>query len=654
MNNAEKTNMLLGVDYYPEQWPDEMMDADFDRILELGCNVIRIGEFAWHRMEREEGKFDFSYFDNVINKAKEKGLNVIFGTPTATPPAWLIKKNPDILSQFEDGSVRNYGGRHVYCFNSSVYKEACKRIITELAGHYRDEKAIIAWQIDNELGHEGSDTCWCPRCRSAFDEYLKGIFGGDIDLLNSEYGTAFWSQEYNDFSEIPLPGPTITTHNPALRLDWERFCSQSIVEFAKMQSDLIHKIIPDAVVIHDFPGGGLGKHVDYSGVSKYIDKVAYNNYPVWGGQKEPLAASEIAFGLDYMRGLKDGNFWITEAIMGAQGHDITGFLPRPGQAKMWSWQGAARGCDGLMYFRYRGATKGAEQFCYGVIDADNVPRRRFFEVQSFFDEVKQYEDVLTAPIKSDIAVLYDYDSLASFRIQQQSLLFDCETEMKRLHSVFFGAGQMVDVIPASRDFSRYKIVVVPNMIVTDSELLDRLKEFAASGGILVVTYRTSIKDRRNNLVFGKTIPVDCNDLLGLFVEETESVQEYDCIPLISANGDEASAGIFRDMIVPLEAEVLYRYKDKFYSHYAAITHNCYKKGSVYYIGTTPDSDTLKKVIYAAIDEAGLERLNLPYGVEFVTRESKTRRVKILINHNDYKTEALGYILEAFETKIIDE
>lgn len=643
--------MLLGVDYYPEQWDSAIMEADMDRILELGCNVIRIGEFAWHQMEPEEGKFDFSYFDGVIDMAKKKGLQIIFGTPTATPPAWLIHKHPDILSQFPDGSSRAFGGRHTSCYSSLPYWEHCTRIVTELARHYKDEKAIVAWQIDNELGHEGSDQCWCPRCRAKFQNFLREKFGGDIHALNETYGTTFWSQEYNSFAEIPLPTPTIATHNPALRLDWERFCSWNIRSFAAFQAKLLHEIIPGAVVMHDFPGGGLGKRVDYSGVAQELDRVAYNNYPVWGGQKEPLSPGEIAFGLDYIRGLRGENFWITEAIMGAQGHDITGFLPRPNQAKLWSWQGMAHGCEGLMYFRYRGATKGAEQFCYGILDADNIPRRRFFEVQSFFQEVRPYEQVLTTPVHSDVAILYDFDALASFRIQQQSCLLDCEREMKRLHSCLFRAGQSVDVIPASRDFSHYKLVLVPNLIVTDPDFAAQLKAYVAGGGVAVVTYRTAVKDRDNNLVFGKNTPVDCGDLLGLYVEETESVQAYDCIPIAGEKGG-GTAGIFRDMVVSQGAQVLWHYDDPFYRSYAAITRNAYGQGAAYYLGTTPEQAILDQVLGQAMEEVGLEWLDLPEGVESVLRGEGDSQVRILLNHNETPVYALGQELAPFQVKVL--
>lgn len=647
--------MLLGVDYYPEQWDENLMDEDMDRILELGSNVIRIGEFAWHLMEKYEGGYDFSFFDKVIEKAKSKGLKVIFGTPTATMPAWLAKKYPEVLSQFPNGTKRTFGGRHVYCFSSHIYKMYCEKIVTELALHYKDEKAIVAWQIDNELGHEGSDVCWCENCRKAFNSYLETKFKGDIDSLNETYGTAFWSQEYNSFDEIPLPAPTITTHNPALRLDFERFCSDNIESFAEMQGEIIKSIIPDAVIMHDFPGGGLGKHVDYSKVSSHLDKVAFNNYPVWGGQKYPIAPNEIAFGLDYIRGLKGENFWITEAIMGAQGHDITGFLPRPNQAKMWSWQGMARGCDSLMYFRYRGATKGAEQFCYGILDADNVKRRRFYEVQNFFTEAKKYEDVLSSPVKSDICIVYDYDSLASFRIQQQSILLDCENEMKRYHKLFYDVNKMVDVIPASRDFSQYKIVIVPHMIVGKGDFLTRLKEYAENGGCVIMTYRTAIKDENNNLTFGKVIPVDCCDLAGAYIEETESVQEYDCIPLAGEGenkGKTGTAGIFRDMLVPESAETLYRYDDDFYKGFSAVTRNAFGKGRVYYMGTTPDESILKEIAKDAMDFTGIEATESPDGIEVVERESQSRKVKIIMNHNYTEASYNGVTLAPFEVKVI--
>lgn len=317
----------------------------------------------------------------------------------------------------------------------------------------------------------------------------------------------------------------------------------------------------------------------------------------------------------------------------------------------------ARGCDSLMYFRYRGATKGAEQFCYGILDADNVKRRRFYEVQSFFSEAKEYEDVLSSPVKSDVCIVYDYDSLASFRIQQQSILLDCEREMKRYHKLFYDVNKTVDVIPSDRDFSQYKIVIIPHMIVGKEEFLTRLREYAEKGGCVIMTYRTAIKDENNNLTFGKVIPVDCCGLAGAYIEETESVQEYDCIPLAGEgenSGKTASAGIFRDMLVPETAETLYRYDDDFYRGFSAITRNSFGKGRVYYMGTTPEEKVLKEIAAEAMAFAGTEPLESPEGVEIVERSSEERTVKFIINHNYFPASWGPVTLAPFEVKAITE
>ena len=648
--------MLLGVDYYPEQWDISIMEEDLANIKELGSNVIRIGEFAWHLMEKEEGKYDFSFFDTVIKKANEYGLKVIFGTPTATIPAWLVKKYPEILSEFENGEKRTFGGRHIYCFNSEVFYKYSEKIIRELANHYKDEKNIVAWQIDNEFGHEGSDECYCPKCHRAFQEFLRNKFNNSIDELNKTYGTTFWSQEYNSFEEIPVPKKTITTHNPALRLDWERFRSKSIVDYSNFQVELLKSIIPDCVVIHDFPGGGLDKHVDYSKVAQKLNVVAFNNYPVWGGQKEPIPPHEIAFGLDYIRGLKRENFWITEAIMGAQGHDITGFLPRPNQAKMWSCQGMARGCSSLIYFRYRGATKGAEQFCYGILDADNKKRRKFYEVKDFFHNIIKYEDILEQPIKSKVAIVYDYDSLASFRIQKQSILLDCHQEMKKFYKPFYDSNIMVDIISEDKDFSEYKILILPVMIIWKKELTEKVKEFAKNGGIVVMTYRTAVKDIDNNLTLGEMLPVGYNDFVGAYVEETESLQEYNSLDLEGEgifNGIKGKGGVFRDMLVSKGAEVLFRYNDKFYDTFSAVTKNSYGKGKVYYIGCSPEEAILKLIVDDILNSAELQKTLSPDNVEIVVRENGDKQIKIYINHNDYEVKVENICLKPFEYKIIN-
>lgn len=649
--------MFLGVDYYPEHWNEDMLEEDLNNIIELGGNVIRIGEFAWHMMESKEGKFDFSYFDHVINEAKKKGLKVIFGTPTATMPAWLAKKHPDVLGEFEENTKRVFGGRRQYCFNSKTYYKYSETIIRELANHFKEEEAIVAWQIDNEFGHEGSDVCYCNECKKTFREYLRKTYNNDIDKLNEIWGTRFWSQTYNDFEEIPIPAKTITTHNPSLRMEWERFRSLSVENYAKFQVEILKEILgEDSVIIHDFSGGYFDKSFDFSKVAKHIDVVAYNNYPVWGGQKEPIPPHEIACGLDFMRGAKRQNFWITEAIMGAQGHDVIGYLPRPNQAKMWSYQAMAHGCNSLMYFRYRGATKGAEQYCYGIIDQDNRKRRKFYEVQEFFKDMKENEHVINSEIKSEVAVVYDYESMASFRIQRQSFLMDYKNEVYRLYRPFYENNINIDVISSDVEFSDYKVLLIPTMIVFKPEVQEKIKEFVKNGGKVVFSFRTAVKDYYNNLTLGELNPSFYNELIGGFVEEVESLQEGQDVKVKGRDeftGIEGSGTVFRDMLKTTTAESLFMYDDEFFNELSAITLNKYGYGEVYYIGTGVDNDIMNIIAKKVLSEANIEVIESEDGIEVVKRKVNNEEYYFIMNHTALTKEFNGICLSAYESKIIN-
>lgn len=321
---------------------------------------------------------------------------------------------------------------------------------------------------------------------------------------------------------------------------------------------------------------------------------------------------------------------------------------------MWFYQGMAHRCNSMMYFRYRGATKGAEQFCYGVIDADNVKGRKFYEVQSFFRDIRQYSQAMDAPIHSDVAIVYDYDSLASFRIQRQSILLDCQNEMKKLYKAFHDVNVPVDVIPAEADLSGYKVVLLPQMIITKPEFRARAEEFVRKGGTLVLTYRNAVKDGDNNIPFGEVIPVGYTGLAWVKIVETESLQELDAFPLIGEGdfaGSQGRGGIFRDMLAVQDAEVLYRYGDPFYQEYAAVTRRKEGSGTVYYLGCGMEETLTAKIMGQIMADCAIETVPSDKGVEVVTRGGEGQRVRMYINHNDREARAGSVTLKPFECKI---
>lgn len=646
--------MYLGVDYYPEHWPKEWLESDLSDILALGANVVRIGEFAWHLMEPQEGHMDFSYFDQVIEKAKSMDLKVIFGTPTATFPAWLAQKHPEILSQDAFGHIRAFGGRRLYCYNSKVYLEYSLKIVKALVSHYSDETNVVAWQIDNEFGHEGSDDCYCNACHKEWHRYLKSKYG-NIELLNDTYGTVFWGQTYNSFEEVPMPIPTITTHNPSLKLDWARFRSESLNAFAREQIDMVRSLKGShQQITHNLFGGFFDRKYDQNPLSSLLDVVSYDNYPVWGGLREPLEPGHIAMTLDYQYGLKQQPYWIMEQLMGAQGHDVIGYRPRPGQGRLWSWQAMARGCESLLYFRDRTMNKGQEQYCQGLIDADNRKGEKYQEAKQFFGEVSAILPKLKPLKKSSVAVVYHYDNIRSWHEQPQSESFDFTNELLRMYLPFHDLNIPVDVISIEKDWSDYRVVLLPVQQLMDGALQSKMTNFVASGGILMASFRLGIKDFDNNLFLGDVVPAGLNQLFGIEVTGYESLHSDYIVPVQSLLGGMTNCTVWRDLVVPKNAEGLSFYQDAPFTQFAALTRNTYGKGTAYYIAGGLERDYLKELIKTQIAPAALLEIeSTPTGVEWVKREGLDNTTyHILLNHNAHSVSVKDVELAPYDVKIV--
>lgn len=308
-----------------------------------------------------------------------------------------------------------------------------------------------------------------------------------------------------------------------------------------------------------------------------------------------------------------------------------------------------------MYFRYRGATQGAEQYCYGIIDQDNKKRRKFYEVQSFFNDMKKNEEVINSEIKSEVAVIYDYESMASFRIQKQSFLMDYKNEVYRLYRPFYENNVNIDVIPSYVDFSEYKVLLIPTMIVFKTEVQERIREFVKNGGKVVFSFRTAIKDYYNNLALGQFNPSYYTDLVGGFVEEIESLQEDQYVEVKGINEFEGIIGsgtVFRDMLKTTTAESLFMYNDEFYKEFSAVTLNKYENGEVYYIGTGVDKTIMDVLAKKILKEANIEIIESELGIEVVKRVVNKEEYYFVMNHTAMKKEFNGISLSPYESKII--
>lgn len=643
--------MYLGVDYYPEQWPIDMLEQDLARMAESNINCIRIAEFAWHLMEPEEGKFDFKFFEQVLDRAHHYGLKVMLGTPTATLPIWMVKNYPEVLSQDEYGVVRHFGGRRQPCHNSPVMLAKSDLIIKKMAEAYGNHPAVYSWQIDNELGHENSDWCYCGHCEVKFREYLKAEFANDINDFNYQIGSVFWSQTYNSFDEIDVPRPTYPAKNPGLMLYFYRFRAQTITSYIKRQVDILRAIVPAIhLITHNYPGDYYNKAQNFTDCAEQIDVVSLNNYPVWGGLDTPLEYAMTSLKLEQTRGFLNGkNFWITEQLIGAQAHTIMGYLPRPGQARLWSWQAMLNGCNSLIYFRWRTATKGAEQFCYGVLDHDNKDGPRYYEMKQVFAEATKYKELINQPIETRVALIYNMDNIYAWKIQPHSTAMNIQNEHYNMYRGMKYLNVPVDVIDIRQDLCKYNIVLLPCPMLLTKEQLAKLEIFMNNGGTVISGYRGGLKDQHNSIYFNQANPLLKLAKLRCYYIESLGT---DISVEITNNQQTYTSGVWRDMLEiedHNEVDVLYTYADEF-AKYASVTVTKIGKGNLIYVGTSVNENQFWIELFEkCLNKYQINYEQTKFGVEVFIRDN----MKFILNHNNHNEMYHNIKLNPYDVVVIN-
>lgn len=621
--------MIFGACYYPEHWERDEWSHHARLMREAGFNTIRTGDFAWGLMEPEEDKFDFSFLDDAINVFANEGIKVILCTPTAGPPKWLVNKY-DVLQRDRYGRRENWGSRREGCANSVDYRRRSVIIAEEMAKHFADNPNVVGWQIDNEFGCHSSTRCYCENCRRAFSRWLKKKYIS-IENLNREWGTAFWSLQYSSFDDIILPvynscepeNAQSWSHNPSLDLEYRRFASDSWVEYQKFQIDAIKKYT-DKPVTHNFMGHF--SDIDYYKLAADLDFVAWDNYPdsQWGDSEYEY----VSMAHETMRGLKNKNFIVAEQQSGPCGWDFMGAAPEPGQLRLWTYQALAHGGEGMIYFRFKALHYGMEQYWYGILDHDGVPRRRYYEIQKTGKELKQLEQyIVNAKNNYDALIVKSYDNVWSHEIKRHAKEFD----YKNLLYAYYKANADLNINTAVSigNYENYKIVYMPGYNVVNPIEIEMITEYVKNGGTLVITFRSGTRNELNN-IFTTTLPCAFAELAGIEVEEFTPLRKSAHITGIIRS----EANIWCDIIRPVTAEVLCTYSDRYFKGKAAVTVNSCGNGKVYYIGCDLETSALEELVRYISKNAGIEMVDVPEGVEIIHRDS----CKIVINYNDYTVE----------------
>jgi len=633
-------HFIHGGDYNPDQWLKypEILEEDI-RLMKLSkCNVMTIGVFSWVTLEPEEGKFNFEWLDNIIDKLYKNGIYVLLATPTGARPAWMSFKYPEVL-RVSSNLVRNsHGGRHNHCYTSPIYREKTLIINTKLAERYSSHPGVIGWHISNEYGGD----CHCPLCQAAFRDWLKNKYK-TLDKLNEAWWTTFWSHTYTDWSQINSPVPNGEEALHGLNLDWKRFVTHQTIDFYKWEIKPIRKVNPNLPITTNFMEMFYG--LDYWKFAKEVDIVAWDNYPCWHNEKDDVSlASYISMLHDIARSLKAGKpFMLMESTPSLTNWQDISKLKKPGMHMLSSMQAVAHGSDTVQYFQWRKSRGSSEKFHGAVVDHCGHEHTRVFkDVTEVGNTLSKLDEILGTSVNPDVAIIFDWENW--WAIDDAQGPRNCGIKYKETvieqYKSFWKKGVPVDVINMDCDFSKYKLVVAPMLYMVRPQVSERLENFVKNGGTLVATYWSGIVNE-NDLCFLGGFPGPLRKVLGIWSEEIDALTDEEHNSIIFNNSFEIK-GEFEtielcDLIHPETAETLAVYGDDFYKGRAAVTVNKFGEGKAYYIASRTKEDFNDTFYSFLINNLNLKHAintDLPYGVTAQIRTDGKNSYIFLMNFNN--------------------
>ena len=640
-----------GVCYYPEHWPEAMVDSDLDRILDAGFDYVRIGEGAWAYFEPSEGNYRFDLFDRVVAGCEKRGLNVMFGTPTYCGPAWIGHKYPEVYRWDFNRIPMKHGGRRNYNYTSPAYLGLTDRIVDALATHYRNAKPIKWWQIDNEFNCH-MDVSYAPSDTRAFRVWLEKKYK-TLDRLNDAWGTKFWSQTYSDWDQIDLPHPTAAYPNPSQKLDESRFISDTVVVYCARQARILRATQPRWQLTHN----GLFGNVDGMSLTTHLDFFSHDQYPLFYD-----TWVKASYNLIQSRSLSFP-FALLEQQSGPGGQmTYLHETPRPGQLRLWAMQSVAHGAKMLSFFCWRTCPYGSEQHWHGLIDADNKPTRRLAEAKALGEELRALpkEAFDAAPVKT-FGLLRDFDNeINHWKINTYVQgTNDNGSWSAAIQTRHFA----LDHLWPESDFAGYRVIVAPHLRILDGLLVKKLTAFVRAGGTLILGAQTGIKDR-NLHMRQQTPPGPLATLAGVTVDDWSNVpagKSFTC------EFDDRSFQLvgFVERIVPRGAKVLGTWKtdDTLLAGAPAVTEKRVGNGRVIYVGGYLHEEAAGVLVDYVTAELALEPpVAAEPGVEVIERQLGRKRFLWVLNHtaepqfvgNPDETDGLSKKLGPYDVAIAQQ
>jgi beta-galactosidase len=616
---------MLGVCYYPEQWPENMWADDARRMADLGLKYVRIGEFAWSTIEPTPGSFNWGWLDRAVETLGKAGLNIVMGTPTATPPKWLVDRYPDVLPVDHHGRVRRFGSRRHYCFSSLTYRAESLRITEAVAQRYGRNDAVAGWQTDNEYGCHDTVRSYSPDAAVAFRHWLRARYR-DVEALNAAWGNRFWSMAYRSFDEIDLPMAAVTELNPIHRLDFFRFSSDQVASFNAEKVEIIRRHSPGRFVTHNFMGAFVD--FDHFKTCEPLDFASWDSYPLGFTDSLPTTgfteAERVryaatghpdisAFHHDLYRGVGRGRFWIMEQQPGPVNWALWNPGPAPGIVRLWAWEALAHGAEVVSFFRWRQAPFAQEQMHAGLNRVDNVLDVGGHEAGAVAKELAGdwWRAIATAPIaQAPVALVFDYEAAWMHAIQPQGRGFSYLALVFTWYTALRQRGVDIDIVPPERSLAGYRAVFVPSL----PHISERaLQSFASFDGLTMFGIRTGAKTQ-NFQIPANLPPGPLQSLLPIKISRVESLRPG-VMREVSVGNRRYECGTWVETVESDGADVVGRF--------ASGSPALVRKANRFYLAAWPTRELASDVVLRVLDESGVATIALADNVRVRRRGGVT-------------------------------